>query len=216
MFVQYQPQLPGLPHLKVTVVPDDSRILSRKEIQQVVEQFTRYRFLLVEVALDLYAESEIDLDFILRHALFGKSRRNQSRLFFRTAFYGARHSDKLIRCYRKENLNVFRVELELHSRLLRRYGITQIRDLRKLAAALCPRHLNFVRLDWAALGNYFLRSGFRRNEIFQRLRKKAASIHAAMDFLRAVVGVRNPHRFLKRIAPSTAVHHLLEAWARIF
>src|SRR6202030_1872648 len=39
IFIQYAPQLPGLSQFKVTVVPEDSKGLSCKEIRRVVKQF---------------------------------------------------------------------------------------------------------------------------------------------------------------------------------
>jgi hypothetical protein len=216
LFIQYQPLLPKLPSFKVTLISDDLRTLSHSEIFQIVQQFDGYRLLLIEIALEFGPGSEIDIEFLHRHGLFGKSRPNTSRSFDGSARYGGRHSDKLVRCYRKDNVNSFRVELELHSRLLRRNGIVVFADLRRLPNLLFPRHICFVRLDWAALVRHLSRRGLDSCQIVQRARTEHRSLYAAMTFLRTNVGVRNVHRFLRTIPPSGAVFDLLKEWSLRF
>ena len=80
IFVQYEPLLPGLSSFKATVIGCDCRSLSRREIQQIVRAFSSYRLLLVEIALDFQPGFGIDLAFVRRHGVFGKSRPHRSRL----------------------------------------------------------------------------------------------------------------------------------------
>jgi hypothetical protein len=215
IYIQYQPKLPGLPQFKLTIVPDDRTGLSRKELRRIVRAFDWHQMLLVELSMDFSPESGIDFNFILS-AKFGKSRLRKSGPYFQSALYGARHGDKLARCYFKENLNALRVEVQLHSRFLRQQHIAQIQDLPKLPAALFPKHLKFVQLDWHAISTHLSRKGLGAPQIAQELRKEATSIHGAMNFLRSKACVRNPHRFLKQIAPSKAVRELIEEWAADF
>jgi hypothetical protein len=216
LYIQYEPKLPGLPQFKLTVVPDDRTGLSRKGLRRIVQAFNWHQVLLVELSMDFSPESGIDFDFILRCAKFGKSRLQKSRPYFRSALYGARHGDKLARCYYKENLNALRIEVQLHSRFLRQQHIAQIQDLPKLPAALFPKHLTFVQLDWDAINTHLSKKRLGTPQIAQKLRKEATSIHGVMNFLRSQACVRNPHRFLKQIAPSKAVQELIEEWAADF
>jgi hypothetical protein len=216
IFIQYEPQLPSLPAFKLTIVPDDRTGLSRKGLSTIAQAFDWHQVLLVELSLDFSPESGVDYDFVLRCAKFGKSRLQKSRPYSRSARYGARHGDKLARCYYKDNLSVLRVELQLHSRFLRQQHIAQIEDLSQLPAALFPKHLKFVQLDWDALNTHLSKKHLGKRQIARRLRKEAASLPGAMHFLRSQAGVRNPHRFLKQIAPSKAVQELIEEWAADF
>jgi hypothetical protein len=216
IFIQYQPQLPGLSPFKLTIIPDDRETLSRDEILQVVQPFYKYRFLTLEIALDFDLESGVDLSFVRRHGVFGKSRPNTSRLFVFSAQYGDRKGDKLVRCYRKLELNVFRVELELHSALLRRNRIAHLADFWRLSDLLFPNHIRFVRINWAALTKHLSRRGLDATQIIQRAKSENGSLHATMEFLRTNVGVYNVHRFLRTTSPSSNICKGLKSWSRRF
>lgn len=216
LFLQHEPQLPGLAPFKGTLVPLDDRGLSRAEIQLVVAQFSKYRHLLLEIACDFPPESGIDRDFVCRHALFGKSRPNDSPLFTHSALFGSRKTSKRVRCYHKKELDSFRVELEVHSSWLRRYGIVTLQDFWKLPQALFPKHIRFVNMNWEALSKHLSRRGLKPAYIIQEAKNRSCSIHAVMEFLRYSVGIHNPHRFLIARAPSQKVFRSLRNWARTF
>jgi len=214
LFLQYQPVLPGLAPFKGTLVPDDHSGLSRQEIWEVVRQFSRYRLLSLEIALDFNRCSGIDLDFVRRHALFGKSHPNTSRLFTRSRTYGSRKGRKRVRCYDKPELKSFRIELELHSAWLRRFHITRLDNLPELPRAIFPGHIRFVRMDWAALEMHLSRRGLDAEGIIRAARDKGDSIHAVLGFLRNRVGVQNVHRFLVTAPPT--LFTLLKKWSQSF
>jgi hypothetical protein len=216
LFLQYQPtKPPSLVPFKGTLVPHDQCGLSSEEIQQVVGQFKTYRFLLIEAAFDFPLRSGIDLKFVRRFGVFGKSRPNHLRLLKHGALYGSRKGSKLVRVYNKRELNVLRVEVEIHSACLRHFRIATLRDLRRLPQALFPKHLLFVDVNWMALHKHLSRRGMRSGHIVQQAKDRSNSIHAVMDFLRNS-GVHNPHRFLLTVAPSREIFQSLKNWARTF
>lgn len=75
IFWQYDRRKGWLKPWKITLIADDRCGLSRGEVWEVVRHCRRYRFLLVELALDFSRQSGITERFVLRHGVFGKSRR---------------------------------------------------------------------------------------------------------------------------------------------
>ena len=216
VFIQHQPCLPGLAPFKVTVVPDDRRLLTREGLNRVVKEFSDYRILLAEVALDFSAVSGVDLTFTRQHALFGKSRRDTSHSYAGRELYGSRKSAKLVRCYWKSELNSFRIELELHSEWLRGHKICTLQDLARLPNLICPSHIRFVQLNWEALRKHLLQRGLDAERIIRQIKAGKNPIHEDMQFLRATVGVRNVHRFVVSVEETHMVLGALKKWARNF
>lgn len=214
-FLQYQAQLPGLAPFKGTIIPQDDRVLSRNEIQQVVGQFSTYRLLLLEVAFNFPPSFGINLDFVRRFGIFGKSHPNQLRLLKHGVLYGSRKGSKLIRVYNKKALDVLRVELELHSAWLRHFGVATLRDIRHLPQALFPKHIRFVNVNWRALSRHLSRRGLSSGRIIQQAKRRSDSIHTVMEFLRNS-DVHNPHRFLLTVTPSREIFQSTKNWARAF
>jgi hypothetical protein len=216
VFLQYQPRRRGLPPFKITLISNDRNILSRLEIEGVLKSFANYRLLLLETTFDFHPHSGIDLTFVRRHALFGKSRRKRSRLYPHSELYGCRKAEKLARCYWKQEANAFRVEIELHSAWLRRYGILTLKDLRKLPCALFPNHIRLVDVDWAALRSYLSARRLNSSVIIEQAKARGESIHAVLGFLRNPIGVPNMHRFLITVPPSHEIFQSLKNWSRKF
>jgi len=214
--VQYQPCFPTLFRLKVTLISDDRRNLMRQDILRVLRQFGEYRLLLLEIALDCEPESGIDLEFVRQHALFGKSRPNASLSRAGKAMYGARKASKLGRCYHKEKLNLFRIELQLNSAWLLQFQVSTLEDVRKLPSLLCPSHIRFVQIDWNRLHQYLSRRGSNADEIIRRAKTLSHSIHQTLSFLRTSAKVPNVQRFLMTTAPTRKIVCALQDWARRF
>jgi hypothetical protein len=215
LWVAYRPRLRGLAPFKVSVGRPDRRRFSRDELGQIVSPFTDYRLLLVEVASDFLPESCVDAKFIQRFAIFGKSRPCPSR-FPNTLRYGGRRTGKLIRCYWKKPINRFRVEVELHSLLLRRWRITQIKDLQKLPSVLCPKHFKFVTFNEKAVLQHLARREVSRRSQNALMHQSSQSIHAALEFLRCRLGVKNPHRFLRLHPLNEQLASAVYNWARTY
>jgi hypothetical protein len=133
-----------------------------------------------------------------------------------TIYYGSRKSDKLIRGYEKPEVGSYRVEVELHSGLLRRHRIVGLDDLVRLPEVLCPKHFQFVDFDWNRLKKHLARKlGGKSDSMLAGARRRRTSILRLQRYLRRK-GVFNTHRFLLPRATNKDVVQALKRWARGF
>lgn len=131
-------------------------------------------------------------------------------------YYGSRKSDKLVRCYRKPEVGAYRVELELHSGLLRHHGIVELDDLVRLPEVLCPKHLQLVDFAWNRLAGHLAKKiGDRSDDVIAGARRRRTSILRLQQYLRRK-GVFNTHRFLMPRAINKDVIRALYKWIRRF
>lgn len=134
----------------------------------------------------------------------------------RALYYGSRKAGKLVRCYQKDGLEVFRVEVELHASLLRRNDISTLDDFLCLPDVIFPKHFQLVDLDWNRLKQYLAKNlaeeGARVNA---GARSRAASLGRLRRYLSSK-GVVNVHRFLVPLALNEKVSRALNRWARHF
>ena len=100
---------------RVTLIADDETGITAADAWSFFKHFRFVSFLLFELALDFAPESGVDEDFVRRHAKFGKSRFRPDRGGPGQLRFGSRFSGRLVRCYEKEAVNAYRVEIELHS-----------------------------------------------------------------------------------------------------
>lgn len=215
LYWQYSRQKGWLKPWKITVVADDLRGLRREEIDRVLKHCRWYRLLLVEVAIDFHPSTGVDRQFIRRHAVFGKSRRPAKKRE-NVLCYGTRKSAKFVRCYDKVDLGVYRVELELHSSLLRHHDISTVDDLVHLPEVVCPKHLGLVDCDWNQLSRHMAKKmGDRSISLMAAARRRANSISRLQRYLRRK-GVFNAHRLLVPHAINENVSRALKRWARGF
>jgi hypothetical protein len=129
-------------------------------------------------------------------------------------YYGGRKTDKLVRCYPKKSLGVFRVELELHSSLLR--NISTLDDFLYLPDIVYPKHLQFVEFDWRRLEQHLSkRAGDESSRIIAGAKRRAASLQRVRRYLNKH-GIANVHRFLVPLAMNEEVSRALNRWARDF
>lgn len=129
-------------------------------------------------------------------------------------YYGGRKTDKFVRCYQKSTLGVFRVELELHSGLLR--DISTLDDFLYLPDAVYPKHLQFVEFDWSRLEQHLgRRPRDEASRIMAGARRRAASLQRVRRYL-SKHGVVNIHRFLVPLAMNEQVSRALDRWAQHF
>jgi hypothetical protein len=129
-------------------------------------------------------------------------------------YYGTRKTDKLVRCYRKKCLDIFRVEVELHSRLLR--DVSTLDDFVFLPDVVYPKHFQFVAFDWGRLQQYLSRRpGDEGSRIISGARRRSSSLHRVRRYLDSK-GVVNFHRFLVPLALNEEVSRALDRWARHF
>jgi hypothetical protein len=93
---------------------------------------------------------------------------------------------------------IYRLELELHSQLLRRKHISTLDDFYLLQFAIYPQHFQFVDVDWDRLKRHLRRKSHGR-ALIAGARQRAASLSRLRHYLRRH-GVANFHRFLVPLA----------------
>lgn len=211
---EYERQKGWLRQWRITLIADDKTGLTPSQVRKFVKRCRFYTFLIFELALDFGPGSSVDCEFVKRHALFGKSRRRRDLEHPGEVRYGSRKSGKFVRCYWKPSVNAFRVELEIHSRLLKKGQIETLEDLPDVPYVIRPSHLRFVRINWKALRHYAERKfgGCADVMISKTKRKAYRSIHNALRFLRRQ-GVNNPHRFLVSMRINKTIETALTNWS---
>ncbi len=131
-------------------------------------------------------------------------------------YYGSRKTDKLVRCYRKKELGIDRVELELHSSFLRRNDISTLDDFLYLPGTVYPKHLQFVEFDWSRLEQHLsTRPADECGRIIAGARRRSASLQRVRRYLHKH-GMANIHRFFVPLAMNEEVRRALDRWARHF
>jgi hypothetical protein len=132
----------------------------------------------------------------------------------RALYYGSRKTDKLVRCYKKQTLGVFRVELELHSGLLR--DITTLDDFLYLPDVVYPSHFQFVALDWNRLEKHLTKNlGDKGRRVMAGARSRSPSLPRVRRYLNRN-GVANVHRFFMPLEINEKARRALDQWARQF
>ena len=128
--------------------------------------------------------------------------------------YGGRKTGKLVRCYWKKELEVFRVEPELHSSLLR--SVSTLDDFLCLPDIVYPKHLQFVEFDWKRLEQHLSgRPADESNRIITGAKRRAASLQRVRRYL-VKHGVVNVHRFFVPLGMNDEISRALVRWARHF
>jgi hypothetical protein len=216
LFIQHDPQQPFLAPIKITIVPEDGAGFHYSDLMPIVAVCRDYRLVTLEMAFDCHPDARIDHEYVRRHARFGKSRGRDDRGGPDQLRYGARHSGKLVRCYQKAKLGAYRVELELHSQLLRQHGIRRIENLDK-AQFVFPGHIRFVTPSWKRLFRFLNRKfGAQRAEaILSAAKRHAPSLPCLCAYLRSK-GICNVHRFFDDTRINREVNRALQEWARSF
>jgi hypothetical protein len=129
--------------------------------------------------------------------------------------YGTRKANKLVRCYHKDALGVFRVEVELHASLLRQNDVSTLDNFIYLPDVICPKHLLFVDVDWKRLRQHLSNNLDEGKQASVEARKCAASLRQVRRYLKKR-GIVNFHRFLVPMPVNEEVGRALERWARHF
>jgi hypothetical protein len=212
IYWQYERQKSWLKPWKITIVADDRAGLSYDDIENVLQHCKFYNFLIVELAVD-FNPAIVDEHFVRQHALFGKSRRVHLKTDH-VLYWGGRKSLKFVRCYKKENLGCYRVEVELHSQLLKGGQILTLDDFEGVPNAIYPRHFQFVDVDWSRLKQHLLRKCVG-DRLVVEARQRLSSLSRLRRYLRRQ-GVVNFHRFLVPLAINERIDRALTRWIRNF
>ncbi len=211
IYLQYKPCAPWLPPWKVTLIADDKTGLLRSHVEAVIRHCRQHRLLMVELAIDFLPYSGVDRAFVRRHAKFGKTQRNKRTIGL---VYGTRKSGKRVHCYRKVQLGVYRVELQLNSALLRANRLSIPDDLQKLSKVLISKHVQFVRIAWKPLRRYlYARFGRKRGKgIFDQARVREYSLQGVVRYLRRE-SIPNTHRFLRSLSLNKQIRAAVRKWS---
>ena len=199
---------------RITMTGDDETGIRPADVAAVLEKCLYYRFVLVELAIDFEFGSKVNRKFVKQHGVFGKSRRRTDRGGKGQLRHGARKSGKLVRCYRKKEVQALRVEVELHSQLLKKHHIQELYDLDGVAFVVHPKHFRFVAIRWKALGRYLqARDTGDADTIIREAHERAeVSLNRALKYLRRN-GVLNTHRFLRPMQINDSIQKALTKWA---
>jgi hypothetical protein len=130
------------------------------------------------------------------------------------SYWGGRKCDKFVRAYQKEEVDSYRVELELHSQFLNREDISALGDFDFLQNAIYPRHFQFVDVDWDRLERH-LRQKRHGRSLIAGARKRGNSLSRVRRYLRRH-GIRNFHRFLVPLAINKKIDRAFTRWIRKF
>jgi hypothetical protein len=222
---QYRRRRGWLKEWRITIYGDYLSGITPMELLPILKRCRHAWLVLVELAMDFPPTSGVDRAFVKRHGVFGKSRRRTDRGGPGQLRYGSRKSAKLVRAYWKAEVSAFRVEVELHSRLLSRGRRERARktsdelknDVATAPYLLLPKHVCFMRFRWRALRCYLTRRfGKRGSKMFDDARATAAiSLRAAARLLRTS-GVNNVHRFLVPMRINDAIDDALTQWSLDF
>jgi len=216
--LRYEKAMPWLSNWRIEMIGDDETGITPEEIEAVLAHCWSHKLALVELAFDFAPETGVDRTFLLRHGLFGKSRRRKNRGGGEQLRYGGRRCPKLVRCYWKKELGRYRVELEVHSALLRKYAACKVADFGGFCLKLLVSHFQFVGIRWQKLSGYLQKKiGDRTVQLLLHEVQERASIslRRALRFL-SRNGVTNPHRFLRPLKINRDIRAALISWLERF
>ena len=184
--------------LKATLIANDAAGITAKELWTIIEAFDgKHCITLAESAFDFQPNSGVCLEFVKRYGVFGKSRPEEDPRYAITLRFGTRKSSRFVRCYWKEGIDAFRVEVQITSRWLRESNDDSRTVYRLRSLCIFPNDFFFARLSWDALVASLHRSGRLHEQIITDAKKREASIHSLLSYLRNEAGIRNPDRFLR-------------------
>lgn len=212
LFLQRQPACPWLAPFKLTVVAGANKGIRRSELEELFQEFKAIQLLTIELAFDFRLASGVDRAFVLRHAIFGKSRRVLGRPH-KDLRFGTRHSGTMVRAYEKSEIPSFRVEIELHSSWMRKNGVRSLEDISKLGSLLPSARIKFVEIDWVSVRTHLLRAGESGTKTISQAKSRVSSIHQTLSYLRKEAGLSNVHRFLRPMRLNGNIWNELRAWS---
>jgi hypothetical protein len=198
--------------IKVRLIAGNTHAITAQEIETLWHLFPQCRVLILELAFDFVPSAGIDRRYARKYCKFGKSRRLKRRGLGKTLYWGERKSSKLVRAYFKKLLGVFRIELQLNPRLIRNLRLEDFRSIDKLHDLLLPRHFEFVKIDWAAIGRYCAENDLGIGAI--DIAKEKKTLHAQMDSLRRTTRIENLYRFLKPLKTNQLVRDAIQKFVK--
>jgi hypothetical protein len=196
--IESEPTASWFAPFRITIIPRDDTGLRYGDLRLLLELLPGVELKVLEVAWDFPSGCVVDLDYVRRFGLFGSTWIEPGTNPYHDKWGGV--GSKVVRAYFKWDTFQFRIELELHVQLLRRLGISDVFDFRKLVVALIPDHIEFSQLDDGKLAHALDLTGLPQHEtstILKRVKQKAqTSLWAARRYLREKAHLDNRQRLL--------------------
>jgi hypothetical protein len=211
--VSYDPANGWMPNCMATISPPDKTGMKRATLEEILELLPHNRFLKVELAHDFCSDSIVDADFIRRHLVVGKSRRKDDPRQSEVLYFGARLSPVFARCYYKEAIDCYRVELEFHSEWLKKNHIATTDDFVKLPDLVARSHIAFFKIDPLKLSAALLRLGAPVTSTMRKVISRKDDLSVALRYLRKI-GLTNSVRVLTPLKTNSRVEKALRQWAQ--
>jgi hypothetical protein len=196
--IEFKPTASWFAPFRITVIPQDKTGLQYGDLRLILELLPGVELKILEVAWDFPSGSVVDLDYVRRFGLFGSTWIEPGTNPYHDKWGNV--GSKIVRAYFKWNTFQFRIELELHVRLLRKLRINDVFGFQKLLAAVIPDHIDFSQLDESKLAHALDRSGLRldiRHSVLKRVKQMAqGSLWIAKRYLSEKAHLKNTGRLL--------------------
>lgn len=208
-----------LPRFRVAMYANDLSGLHPKPVVDLLEVMPPTRITRLEVALDFPLTGRLSPEFVRKHCIFGKARRDFSATNPEVDRWGTRRSQKRVVSYTKHEVAAHRVELRFRRQFLERCGVRDIFDFHRLSALLPRRHIIFGRLDHEKLTRWLDNDpnlARRKREILDQVHEQEHDLSGVLDYLRRDVGLKNVRRLLVPLQENKFVREALRDWAAIW
>lgn len=216
LYILHEPSTEWIAPFKITLIARDETGLQPKDVLSVLQFVSGAKLVLVEIAFDFGFRSGVDCEFVRRHGLFGKARRNQVGIWRLWDCWGTRRSAKFVRSYYKPELKIHRLELQLNRKFLCRFRIDDVFDFQRLVSILPVNHIFFAYLDKTKMMKHLRNAGnWGRGlqQILERLDDNQDDLLAQCAVLRQRGAVKNTRRLLIPLATNELVAKALKQWA---
>jgi hypothetical protein len=196
--IEFEPTASWFAPFRITIIPRDKTGLQYGDLRLILELLPGAELKVLEVAWDFPSDCVVDLDYVRQFGLFGSTWMEPGTNPYHDKWGNV--GSKVVRAYFKWETFQFRIELELHVRLLRKLGIKDVFDFQKLVAALIPDHIHFATLNETKLVRALHRSGLsaaERPSVRRRVKQKArTSLWSAKRYLTEKARLKNTQRLL--------------------
>jgi hypothetical protein len=206
---------PWMPLYRITLYADDRVGLLPEQLFAVLEVIPRFKLSVIEIAFDF--SPWISRTLLSQRVLFGKSR--PAPPIETTLYWGSQKGSKGARLYHKEEIDKYRVELELHAKFLRAYQIWDIFDFQKFCELLPVRHIYYARFAVERLIVLLRSMGMSYGQIWKILRDLALledDVWPTLNYLRLEVGLKNARRLLVPLKTNWLIREALEKWTAMW
>lgn len=214
--VEFDPKYAWAPEYRITILPRDQSGLLPVDLDLILGMFDDFNLVLLEIPFDFPIGSIVDIDYMRRYGLSGKSWlvAGSDPLYDK---WGSSAGLKVIRSYPKWEIFAHRVEIELHSSFLRQHAINRPTDFPRLASILPEKHIFFARLDKGKLVNQLRlhgRSARSIKRVLGQVEDLSNSLWGTLAHLRKRQGLKNVQRLLVPLENTNrVVREAIEKWA---